>query len=143
MQRKLIGLATTAVLLASCQTKDVFEPGWERAIGQMDPSHATVQAVSAPATATVNVPFSVTVRTLGSSICTRVANTEVSVTGLTVTVTPYDEYARTMPYCTNDQKAFEHTASVTVASPGTATIRVSARSLQGVPINIDRVVTVQ
>jgi hypothetical protein len=55
----------------------------------------------------VNVPFTVTVRTLGSSPCTRAADMDVVVSGLNVDITPRQSTPAS-PFCRDDLKAFEH-----------------------------------
>ena len=142
MNRNWTALTSVVVLLAACQTKDVFDPGWTREVGVSDPEQSSVQMISAPTQARVNVPFSVTVRTLGSSSCTRVESTEVTVSGLDVDITPYDEYARKAPACTDDLHAFEHPATVTVATAGQARIRLHARTREGADMTYDAAVTV-
>jgi len=143
MGRNWIALGLLTLLVAACQTKGVFDPGWERAVGQVDPALSSVQMITAPTSARVNVPFTVTVRTLGRSPCTRAADMDVVVSGLNVDITPYDEYARTSPYCRDDLKAFEHTASVTVGTAGQARVRLHARTLAGADYTYDAAVTVQ
>jgi len=132
-----------AVLAAACVNKGVFDPGWDRQVGAVDPALSSIQMLSAPTQAAANVPFTVTVRTLGSSSCTRAADTDVVVNGLDVDITPYDEYARNLPACTTDIHPFEHQAQVTVTTPGQARIRLHARTLDDQPMTYDATVTIQ
>lgn len=143
MRRNWTMIAVAAVVLAACQSKDVFDADWQRDVGVVDPALSSVQMISAPTQANVNTAFTVTVRTLGSSSCTRVAETEVAVSGLNVDITPYDEYTRSVPVCTTDLRAFEHQARVTVGTAGEARIRLHARTLAGAAFTHDVPVTIR
>ena len=136
-------LAAAMLLLATCQGKDVFEPGWVQQVGEVDPELSSVQLITVPATATVNVPFTVTVRTVGSRTCTRAFDADVAVSGLDVDITPFVQVARAAPYCSSDLTAFEHPVSVTIGSAGQARIRLHAHTRTGAEFTYDVLLTVQ
>ncbi len=82
--------------------------------------------IELPDTFVVGAPALVSVSTLGSGSCTRVARTDVSVSGSLATGTPVDEY-RTEGACTADLRRFVHTAPVRFQSAGPASVRVVGR----------------
>lgn len=82
--------------------------------------------VAIPDTFDLGVATPIEVSTFGSSSCTRVARTEVAISGLTATVEPIDEY-RTKGACTDDLRKFTHTAQLRFNAAGQADIRIHGR----------------
>src|SRR5262245_37669849 len=117
--------------LAACSTP-ADPDDWERVVGWANPLMSSIQAIELPAQVVANQPFNVTIRTLGSSSCTRADGAEAAVDRSVALVTPYDRVAPPNTGCTRDMRAFPRTVSVTFASPGPATIRLNTRTPEGV-----------
>jgi hypothetical protein len=117
------------ILLAACSSNGTEPDEWRRVVGQIEPSLSSVQAVRVPAAAVVNVPFSITINTVGSSTCTRADGAAAAVAGQLALVTPYDRIAPDGTGCTRDLRAFPRDVSLRFSSPGEARIRVQARGL--------------
>lgn len=103
------------------------------------------ESVTVPATARVGVPFTVEVRSTGGG-CTERDSTGVQVAGLVADVRPFvrEPAPGRAPVCPGILKIFSHTAAVTIAQPGTATVRVHGRrDGDGATVTITRSVTVQ
>jgi hypothetical protein len=136
-------MVMAVLALAACSSKGVLDVGWERQLGVVDPALSSVQMLSLPTQVRANVAFNITVRTLGSRSCTRAQSTEVTVSGLNVDITPYDEHARTAPACSPAASwPIEHVASVTVSTAGQAHVRLHARTRAGVDSTFDAAFTV-
>lgn len=135
-------LLTGMVLFAGCSAP--IEPeGWERVVGRVQPELSSIRAVLSPAEVFANVPFTVTVNTLGSSSCTREAGMKTRVTGRTAEITPYDLVAPAGTECTRDLHAFPRTVSIVLRTAGEGVIRVRGRGADGQPITFDFTVPVR
>lgn len=77
--------------------------------------------IAVPAAAAAGVPFEVSVRTYGGG-CITPNGTDVQADGLVADVTPYDDHSDS-DICADVLGLFDHTATLTFASPGTALIR--------------------
>ena len=103
---------------------------------QRFPSHLTTlsgqPSITAPDTVAVNAAFTVTVYTAGGG-CTRQGETETSVAGLVAELRPFEYYINPSAAiaCTADFRSLPHTASVTFAQTGRATIRAIGRKSDG------------
>jgi hypothetical protein len=145
MRNVILFSLTLGAVVAACAAPGTTDTSadWERRIGVVEPALSSIQMLKLPPEVRVGEPFTVTVRTLGSSSCTRAAGMDVASEGLSVELTPYDEYARNPAACTDDLHAFEHTARVTVAVAGQARVRLHARALTGEALRYDAAVTVR
>src|SRR5688572_25596443 len=120
----------TALLVSACAP--VTNPdGWRRVVGNVNPALSSIQMVNLPTEAAVNVPFTVTVTTLGSSSCTRADGTDVATNGLTATITPYDRVAPPDAPCTRDLRGFPHPVQLRFTTAGSARIIVIGREGSG------------
>jgi hypothetical protein len=116
------------LLVCACSPFTNPDPdGWSRVIGTVNPALSSIQMVNLPTEARVNVPFTVTVMTLGSSSCTRADGTDVDTAGLRVTIIPYDRVAPPGTPCTRDLRAFPHEVQLRFATAGEARITVVGR----------------
>ena len=123
--------ALLAVLLVSSCALVTNPDGWRRVIGNVNPALSSMQMVNLPTEAAVNVPFTVTVTTLGSSSCTRADGADVVTNGLTATITPYDRVAPPNTPCTRDLRGFPHPVQLRFATAGSARINVIGRDGSG------------
>ena len=140
MMRKLAAL----ILFAGCSSgTSTGEDGWTSGVGVISPELSSTQLLTMPAEVQAGVPFDVTVRTVGSSSCTRAAELRVSQSTSRLELTPYDEYAPRDRACTDDLHAFDHTARITIATPGTRTVRINGRKFNGAEITYETTLTVR
>jgi len=116
---------------------------WQRVVGWANPLMSSVQAIELPSQVVANQPFDVTIRTLGSSSCTRADGARASIDQNVAVVTAYDRVAPPNTGCTRDLRAFPRTVSVTFASPGVATIRLNTRTPEGVTSSFDWTIEVR
>lgn len=127
-----VGALAIAVLVAGCER--TAGPDERRKTGTIrffeDPVLTRV-----PDTVAAGRSFSVSIRTYGGG-CVRKGDTEVAQEERSATVTPFDVHSGAN-VCTAELKLFEHTATVTFRSPGSATVRFRGRAEPG-----DSVVTV-
>lgn len=107
------------IVLAGCGPEEIL--GW-------------VRAVEAPDTVQVEQRFSVFVTTVGPHGCWRRERTEVTVSGLTATIVPYD--VDTGRECTQMVVEITHTAELSFAQAGVALIRVRGRDATGSEISV-------
>jgi hypothetical protein len=127
-------VALGAVLLGACG--DAAGPRWTTQVSVVDLERSSVQAFSHPSTARVGVPFGVTVTTVGSTGCVRLAGARVTITGLEAEVVPLDA----MP---PEGTACPRTVRVRFDSPGEAPVRVRARDphlrevVQGAAVRVE------
>ncbi len=122
--RTSILLMPLGMALAACSGDDM--PEMERLPGILRISPSDSFMIEVPDTAQVGVTTTVTVNTVGGT-CTQQGDTEVSVTGLTAEIRPFDLAFRVRPanvVCSTSATYFPHRARVTFSSTGTATIRV-------------------
>ena len=131
--RRLASRATPPLLLCvlalGCRSNT--GPDWERVVGTMDPARS-VPSVVLPASPVAGSPFVVTVYTVGAPDCTRPAGAEVLHRGTVVEITPYDWTPRGGSGCTRALGGLPRPVEVEVAAVGDYTIRVTARSAEGV-----------
>lgn len=131
-----------ALLVCACSTF-TGPPGWSRVIGTVNPALSSQQMVNLPTEARVNVPFTVTVTTLGSSSCTRADGADVVVSGRTATITPYDRVAPPDTPCTRDLRGFPHQVQLRFATAGEARINVIGRDGSGKTVSHGVVIPVR
>jgi hypothetical protein len=126
--------------VAGCQT---VQNDRVRVIGAIEGYNVDDPRISVPTTARAGQDFEVTVSTYGSG-CHSKGETEVSISGRTATITPYDYTAPPGTPCTMQLVEFRHTATVRFATMGPAevVIRGESRTAQGV-IDVRRSVSVQ
>lgn len=95
--------------------------------------------VTLPADAKVGTPATVTVEAYGASGCVRQGETEATVSGLVARIRPWryepqgDDIA-----CTAIFQVFRHSATLTFATAGTATIRVEGVGPDDSPVIAER-----
>ena len=124
--RPLIVIAAS-VLLTSCDS--VTGPNERLVVGTITLSDPVV--IEVPDTVSVSVPFSVSVRTFGGG-CMRVGPTEVVINGLDAQVTPFDyTVVGDGVLCIQIVSSFDHEASLTFATVGSATITIRAKQEPG------------
>ena len=93
-----------------------------------------------PDTVVQATPFEVTVRTYGGG-CIDQGDTEVSVTGRSAALRPYDIFVTYLPpnhACTDDLRLYTHRAVLRFEQTGSATVTVHGRARPG-----DSVIAVQ
>jgi hypothetical protein len=132
---------TLTVLLLAC-TSGTEPDDWRRVVGHVNPALSSIQAVSFPAQVQANVPFPVTVTTLGSSSCTRADGASVSRSDNLAIITPYDRVAPDGTACTRDLRGFPRTVMVRFGRPGEARLRFPTRNWQGESDTIEFSLTV-
>lgn len=102
--------------------------------------------VHVPTAATAGTPVEITFITLGRG-CTWLGDTEVSTSGLTADVTPYDSVAIQVPkntVCPANTSPLNHTATLTFPSSGSATVHVHGLAEPGdLPVDVTRTIVVQ
>ena len=135
-------IALAALFVCAC-SPFTDPPGWSRVIGTVNPALSSIQMVSVPPEATVSVPITVTVMTLGSSSCTRADGTDVSVNGLLATITPYDRVAPPGTACTRDLRGFPHQVQLRFATAGQARINVVGRDGSGGTVSYEVMIPVR
>lgn len=103
----------------------------ERVVGEIG-SFSEQDAVTVPTTVTQGEPFEITVTTLGGG-CTEQGDTEVDVEGLRADVTPFDIQITPPPGtgCTLIGRSFPHTATLSFAEKGSATLVFHGRKVTG------------
>jgi carotenoid cleavage dioxygenase-like enzyme len=142
--RSILLLACLAAAALGCSGSPVdLDPNSERELGFLE-YHGTPVEITVPATAKAGVPFTVRVATWGGG-CTAKGDTEVSVSGSTANVRPYDITATgRAAVCTDILRTLMHETTVRFDTPGTATVRVHGRVEPGSrTVVLTRTVTVQ
>jgi hypothetical protein len=141
---------TTATCAFSVGTVTPPPPGpAQRVLGILS-SNETQEAVTAPTTAQVGVPFTVTIITSGGG-CEEKGDEGVIVADNGATIMVYDLTTATRPgvLCTTIFKQFTHTVNLSFPQPGEKLIQVWGRRTGpglpagGVPIVVERRVLVQ
>ena len=116
-------------LLAICALgacSSLFGPDEEVVWGRLS-YHDFAADPQVPDTVTVGTPFQVVVQTYGGG-CIGFGHTTVEYTSQTVDVRVYD-IDNGSDVCTDELTIFDHTAEITVDSPGTWLIRVHGRDV--------------
>jgi hypothetical protein len=128
MPRPQSALAGLALALGACN--DPTDPGKQRVIGQIDPSHTAVPVIVAPREVEAQAPFSVVVNTFGSYGCSTPDGQDVSEDGDLVRIVPYDIVPRPghTEVCPAERKVHEHHVSVVFRNRGEARLRVVGTS---------------
>lgn len=142
--RSIFLLACIAGAALGCSGSPVdLDPNSERELGFLE-YHGTPVEITVPATAEAGVPFTVRVATWGGG-CTAKDDTEVTVSGSTANVRPYDVTATGRnAVCPDILRTLTHETTVRFDKPGTATVRVHGRVEPGSrTIVIKRTVAVQ
>jgi hypothetical protein len=126
--------------------RDVFDGIlYERRPSVLGYTESPPASASAPDTVRAGVPVTVTIATYGGG-CIRLGDTEVRVAGSVAEVRPYEWFvsAGQAIACTGDIRRLEHAASVTLPTPGRATLRLIGRQLpEGATISNERTLVVR
>jgi hypothetical protein len=135
-----------AALLALAACSNPFDTDWERRIGDImvsaDPRAPS--SLQVPDTVQAGASFTARVITYGSSSCTRADGADVRVQGSVAEITPYDLHATGNAVCTADLAPFSREVQLRFGAPGTATVRVLGRPVQGAPPQVvERTVVVR
>ena len=142
----LLVVAAVACSSITGVERDVFDGIlYERRPSVLGYTESPPAGVTAPDTVTAGVPFTVTVPTYGGG-CIRLGDTDVRVAGAVVEVRPYEWFvsAGQAIACTADIRRLDHTATVTLGTPGRATLRVIGRQMpEGAAISIERTLVVR
>jgi hypothetical protein len=132
------GLLVAAMLLSLAGCADPFaEDEWRRRIGVIDVGGSQPGTLQLPDTVAIATTFTVTVRTYGSSTCTRADGARVEVEGLVAEITPYDRVLEE-GVCTDDLAPFPRVVALRFDEPGEALVRVVGRSISGFGAEIER-----
>ena len=127
-----IGLLGAVVALA-CGGGDAAGPDivWDLQPGVIEFFDEAI-IIDLPETTTVGAETAITVGTFGGG-CTAEGHTEISITGLSAIVQPFDSVIRPFPdlACTQELRVFEHQAVLQFAVTGVATVRVLGRHEPG------------
>jgi hypothetical protein len=128
MPRSTHLLMALALGLGACN--DPTDPGKQRVIGQIDPSHTAVPVIVAAPEVEAQAPFSVVVNTFGSYGCSTPDGQDVFEDGVLVRIVPYDMVPRPghTEVCPAERKVHEHHVSVVFRSRGEARLRVVGSS---------------
>ena len=119
-----LALGVGAGLALACGSPT--EPNTQRVVGTIDPSFSGAPVVDVPEQVHSGVPFTVTVRTVGSSSCVSPAGGRVEVVGTLARITPYDLVPNPGHdvLCTRDYAVHPRDLSVTLKQRGAARLRV-------------------
>jgi hypothetical protein len=115
-----------------CQSPTDNEIQRERQLALLQFYHDPI-VVHAPETASVSTPFDITVRTYGDG-CIDEGDTEVSVSGLTADIRPFDHFVTYLPAryaCPDILHFYTHRAAIQFDQAGIATITVHGRIRPG------------
>jgi hypothetical protein len=122
-------LPAIALALGACN--DPSDPGKERVIGRIDPSHTAIPVIVAPHEVAAQARFSVVVNTLGTFGCSSPDGQDVSEDGALIRIVPYDIVA--VPghteVCPSQGIVREHHVSVFFRNRGEARLRVVGTSV--------------
>jgi hypothetical protein len=129
MSRPLSALAGLALALGGCNHPS--DPGKERVIGRIDPSHTGVPVIVAPHEVDAQARFSVVVNTFGTFGCSTPDGQDVSEDGDLIRIVPYDIVA--VPghteVCPPEGIVHEHRVSASFRTTGDARLRVVGTSV--------------
>jgi hypothetical protein len=141
--RSIFLLACLAGAALGCSGSPTDSGDSERALGYLE-FHGTPVEVTVPATAHAGEPFTVHVVTWGGG-CTAKSDTDVSVSGRTADVRPYDvTVSDPAVVCPEILRSLPHDVTVRFDTPGTATVRVHGRRAPGsATVVLTRTVDVQ
>ena len=126
---RITWLAGVPMVVAGCSLFGLDET---RVIGRIDETDPARPVFVVPDSVDLAAPFTVRILTTGDG-CDRGGDTEVSVEGSRLRVTPYD-FSRTSGHCGSLQVFFEHDLEYTPTVAGSLTVRLVARDLGGAPI---------
>lgn len=127
------------LMLPACVPTNPFTT--KRVIGQIPTDRVPeLEVLRAPARASVNQPFTVTVITHSSSSCTTSAGAQVEVTHLTATITPLD--LKEEGPCTADLAVHPREVELTFQQAGEATMRVIGQNFDGEPTTTEQLITI-
>jgi hypothetical protein len=104
------------------ETQQERQLAWIRYYGERE-------LVEMPSEVARGADFEVTVRTFGGG-CIGQGDTEVSVSGRSAEVRPYDLFVTSLPpnaACTDDLRYYQHRATLRFTQTGTAVVRVRGR----------------
>lgn len=129
--------AALLLLLVGCRGGGTDPDDWQQRLGVVDPQLSAAQTIELPQVVSAGALFPVVVRTIGSSSCTRVARTDVSVNGLLAEIRPYDSYAPARSACTDDLHFFVHETMLRFTTRGTARVVLHGRRYTGEPTRVE------
>lgn len=138
-------LAAACTNITGADDKVVDGVRYERRPSVLGYAHGTAPNIVAPDTVQAGVPFSVTVTTYGGG-CIMPGETATIRSTSTVEVRPFEWFvaAGQNVACTDDLRILPHTVSVTLPTPGTATLRVIGRQQpEGATISLERLLVVR
>ena len=138
-------VAVLGLILSGCKLGVDAGSFGERQPAVIDLGGSNSVQVTLPATATGGITFDVVVTTYGGD-CVLQGDTQVTVNGLLAEVKPFDVFQSDVSSagCNRNLILYAHTASVTLATPGTGTIRIFGRRDPGkIDITVDRTVEVK
>ncbi|MEO8448840.1 MAG: hypothetical protein ABI647_03560 [Gemmatimonadota bacterium] len=118
------------------------ESGWTRALGLVDEGTPPFTGLTAPDTVRARRQFEITVRTFGSSSCTRPDGYDLVAAPLRAEVRPYDLTAPLGSVCTEDYGAFPRTVPIRFEAAGIAEIVVEGHGFDGASRQVRKAVTV-
>ena len=117
---RVFTITVLLALVAGCDLTGISEQRLVGVIGY--PDNLSIQV---PDTVAAGQDFAVTVRTFGVDSCWRDGGTEVAVSGLTATVTPYDvDRAGRGALCTYEPVEITHSATLGFDQAGTARVEI-------------------
>jgi hypothetical protein len=136
-----LALTMSMLSLSSCSDGSTGAAVTRLVIGTIDAGGTLEHVIEGPITALAGQPVVFTVSTFGNS-CIQAAGAAVTMRGLEVSVTPYDqEYVRGS--CLHYLKGYPRSITVTFDRTGTAVVRVQGRSIdRSGLVSVERVVSV-
>lgn len=124
--RSLLILTGLLVGLAGCSA--FTGPDTRRVVGLIGEGGSDLRAIVAPDTVQVDVSFTATVNSFGSSTCTTPDGVDLTLTPAEARVTPYDRVpADRQVVCTADISLRPHPVELRFTRPGLATIVVQGQ----------------
>ena len=128
MRHRCLALAAVLPFVAAdCAT----QPDTVRVPGLIADGGAALEVYSGPDTVTAGRPFAAIVFTYGSSSCTTPDGADVSISGLTAEVVPYDRIPTGSVPCTADFAQRPHAVTLRFDTVGTAALTVRGEGFSG------------
>lgn len=122
--------ARPVLLLALMSCSTLTGEDWTREPGFID---VGLSAITAPASVQVNTDFQITVRSFGSSTCTRADGHILNLSPSLAAIWLFDLVAPPGTACTDDLREFPRTLAIRFTATGTATIELNGSGSSGQP----------
>ena len=140
IRRVLAACATATLLAPACESP--FSPGAFDQLAFIAGFNVDDPHIDVPATVAAGSPFAVEVTTYGGG-CVSEGYTQVSLTGRSAIVTPWDRNSGG-EICTLELRSFRHSATLRFDERGIATVTIRGMRVPGdEPVQFDRHIVVE